>query len=142
MLGYVGGKIRVTCFHVVVDKFFDRLESGKSYINSKGSLNPTQKNFNHLKNGWETLLDSTLKIEPCLEYDNSIPKHHFNFISISEVENMENNSRVDVTIVAISINPLSIIMRKNGTETPLNISSTKGHVRLQCGVNYVGFLLQ
>lgn len=112
-----GGEIRVTCFNAVADQFYDRIESGKVYIISKGSLKPAQKNFNHLKNDWEIFLESTSTIEPCLEDDRSIPKQHFNFIPISEVENMENNSMADVIGVVISINPSSIIMRKNGMET-------------------------
>eukprot|EP01018_Ginkgo_biloba_P018078 Gb_20429 [translate_table: standard] len=112
-----GGEIRVTCFNAVADQFYDRIESGRVYVISKGSLKPAQKNFNHLKNDWEIFLESSSIVEPCLEEDNSIPQQHFNFRPISEIENMENNSMVDIIGVVITINPSSTIMRKNGMET-------------------------
>ena len=62
-------------------------------------------------------MESTSKLEQFLEDDNSIPKDHFNFIPISEVENMENNSMADVIDVVTLINPLSITMKNNGMET-------------------------
>eukprot|EP01018_Ginkgo_biloba_P022363 Gb_14632 [translate_table: standard] len=117
LLDSEGGEIRITCFNTVADQFYDRIESGRLYMVSKGSLKPAQKNFNHLNNEWEIFLESTSTVEPCLEEDNSIPKQHFNFRSISEIEHMENNSMADVIGVVISINPSSTIMRKNGMET-------------------------
>ncbi|GLJ46533.1 hypothetical protein SUGI_0980710 [Cryptomeria japonica] len=74
-----GGEIRVTCFNAVADQFYDRIESGRVYMISKGSLKPAQKNFNHLKNDWEIFLESSSTVELCLEEDSSIPKQHFSF---------------------------------------------------------------
>ncbi|KAH8479767.1 hypothetical protein H0E87_031418, partial [Populus deltoides] len=55
---------------------------------------------------------------PCFEDDNTIPKQQFHFpCSISDVEDMENNSVVDVIGVVTSIAPTTSLMRKNGTET-------------------------
>ncbi|XP_077238134.1 replication protein A 70 kDa DNA-binding subunit E-like [Tasmannia lanceolata] len=112
-----GGEIRVTCFNMVADQFYDMIEVGKVYLISKGSLKQAQKNFNHLNNDWEIFLESTSTIQPCLEEDNSIPRQQFHFRSISDVEDMESNSMVDVIGIVSSINPSSTIMRKNGTET-------------------------
>ncbi|XP_031483992.1 replication protein A 70 kDa DNA-binding subunit A-like [Nymphaea colorata] len=112
-----GGEIRVTCFNLVADQFYDRINVGNVYLISKGSLKPAQKNFNHLNNEWEILLESTSTIEPCLEEDSSIPRQQFNFRPISEIESMENNSMVDIIGVVVSVHPSSTIMRKNGTET-------------------------
>ncbi|KAJ1400707.1 hypothetical protein SESBI_29398 [Sesbania bispinosa] len=64
-----GGEIRVTCFNTVVDRFYDAIEVGRVYMLSKGSLKPAQKNFNHLKNEWEILLDLTSTVELCPEED-------------------------------------------------------------------------
>uniref|UniRef100_A0A0D6R679 Replication protein A subunit n=1 Tax=Araucaria cunninghamii TaxID=56994 RepID=A0A0D6R679_ARACU len=112
-----GGEIRVTCFNAVADQFYDRIESGRVYTISKGSLKPAQKNFNHLKNDWEIFLESSSTVEACLEEDNSIPTQQFNFRPIREVEDAENNSMVDIIGIVVSINPSNTIMRKNGTET-------------------------
>ncbi|RWW21335.1 hypothetical protein BHE74_00010527 [Ensete ventricosum] len=112
-----GGEIRVTCFNMVADQFYDQIEVGKVYLISKGSLKPAQKSFNHLNNEYEIFLDAQSVIQPCLEEDNTIPKQQFNFRPINEIEGLENNTMVDVIGIVVSINPLISIMRKNGTET-------------------------
>ncbi|XP_008784586.2 replication protein A 70 kDa DNA-binding subunit A-like [Phoenix dactylifera] len=112
-----GGEIRVTCFNLVADQFYDQIEVGRVYLISKGSLRPAQKSFNHLNNDYEIFLESTSTIQPCFGEDNSIPKQQFNFRPISEIEGMENNSMVDVIGIVTSISPAGTVMRKNGTET-------------------------
>ncbi|KAJ1431135.1 Zinc finger, CCHC-type [Sesbania bispinosa] len=112
-----GDEIRATCFNAVADQFYNVIEAGKIYLVSRGSIKPAQKNFNHLRNDQEITLDITSIIQPCLDDDNSIPKQTFSFRPISEIENMENNSILDVIGVVSSISPTASIMRKNGTET-------------------------
>ncbi|KAG0481738.1 hypothetical protein HPP92_012596 [Vanilla planifolia] len=111
-----GGEIRATCFNMVADQFYEQIEIGKIYLISKGTLRPAQKNFNHLNNEYEIMLESSTTIQPCLE-DNTIPWQQFNFKPVSEIESMDNNSTVDVIGVVSSIQPAGTIMRKNGTET-------------------------
>ncbi|KAK7328868.1 hypothetical protein VNO77_22996 [Canavalia gladiata] len=120
-----GGEIRVTCFNAVVDRFYDTIEVGKVYLISKGSLKPAQKNFNHLKNEWEIFLDSTSTVELCPDEDGSIPKQQFSFRPISDIENVDNNSIIDVIGVVTSVNPSVPILRKNGMETQRRILSLK-----------------
>ncbi|XP_061357721.1 replication protein A 70 kDa DNA-binding subunit A-like [Gastrolobium bilobum] len=120
-----GGEIRVTCFNAVVDRFYDAIEVGKVYLISKGSLKPAQKNFNHLKNEWEILLDSTSTVELCPDEDGSIPKQQFSFRPISEIENVDSNSILDIIGVVTSVNPSVPILRKNGMETQRRILNLK-----------------
>ncbi|OVA11806.1 OB-fold nucleic acid binding domain [Macleaya cordata] len=112
-----GGEIRVTCFNAVVDRFYDSVEVGKVYMVSKGSLKPARKNFNHLKNEWEIFLEATSTIERCEDEDSSIPQQQFSFTPISEIENVANNSILDVIGIVTSVNPSVPILRKNGMET-------------------------
>ncbi|KAF3771954.1 Replication protein A DNA-binding subunit E [Nymphaea thermarum] len=114
-----GGEIRVTCINLVADQFYDRINVGKVYLISKGTMKPAKKNFNHLNNEWEIILESTSTIEPCLdEEDSYIPsQQQFNFRPISEIESMVNNPMVDIIGVVVSVHPPSTIRRKNGTET-------------------------
>lgn len=124
-----GGEIRVTCFNAVVDRFYDIIEVGKVYLISKGSLKPAQKNFNHLKNEWEIFLEATSTVDVCPEEDASIPQQQFSFRPISDIENAENNSIIDVIGVVVSINPSVPILRKNGMETQrrnLNLKDGSG----------------
>lgn len=117
LLDAEGGEIRVTCFNAVADQFFDQVEVGKVYTISKGSLKPAQRNFNHLKNDWEIFLESSSIVQYCSDEDASIPQQQFNFIPITEVENMQGNAMVDVIGVVVEVSPTNTILRKNGTET-------------------------
>lgn len=112
-----GGEIRVTCFNAVADQFYNQLEAGRVYFISKGNLKPAQKTFNHLHNDLEIFLESNSTIQPCFDDDHSIPRQQFHFRPISDVEDMDNNSVVDVIGVVSCITPTASIMRKNGTET-------------------------
>ncbi|EOA30084.1 hypothetical protein CARUB_v10013190mg [Capsella rubella] len=120
-----GGEIRVTCFNAVVDRFYDVTEVGKVYLISKGSLKPAQKNFNHLKNEWEIFLESASTVELCPDEDGSIPRQQFSFRPISDIENAENNTILDVIGVVTSVNPSVPILRKNGMETHRRILNLK-----------------
>ncbi|KAG5049805.1 hypothetical protein JHK85_010908 [Glycine max] len=111
-----GGEIRATCFNVVGDQFYNVIEAGKVYLIFRGSIKPTQKNFNHLPNDQELTLDVASIIQPCLDDNDSITSQTFNYRPISEIESLENNSIVDVIGVVTSISPKTSIMRKNGTE--------------------------
>lgn len=112
-----GGEIRVTCFNAVADQFYHQIEAGNVYLISKGNLRPAQKNYNHLNNDLEIMLESGSIIQRVSEDDNSIPRQQFRFCSISDVEGMDSNSVVDIIGVVSSITPTASIMRKNGTET-------------------------
>uniref|UniRef100_A0A2N9FER5 TIR domain-containing protein n=1 Tax=Fagus sylvatica TaxID=28930 RepID=A0A2N9FER5_FAGSY len=116
-----GGEIRVTCFNAVVDRFYDAIEVGKVYLISKGSLKPAKKKFNHLNNELEIILEATSAVELCPDEDGSI----FSFRPISEIENAENNSILDIIGIVISVNPSVPIMRKNGMETQRRILNLK-----------------
>ncbi|KAL8102634.1 replication protein A 70 kDa DNA-binding subunit A [Apium graveolens] len=120
-----GGEIRVTCFNAVVDRFYDIIEVGKVYVISKGSLKPAKKNFNHLKNEWEIFLEATSTVDLCPDEDASIPQQQFSFRPISEIENAENDSILDVIGVVVSVNPSVPILRKNGMETQRRILKLK-----------------
>ncbi|ONK66128.1 uncharacterized protein A4U43_C06F4430 [Asparagus officinalis] len=120
-----GGEIRATCFNVVVDRFYDVVEAGKVYLISKGSLKPAQKNFNHLSHQWEIFLEATSIVELCPDEDSSIPEQQFNFRLISEIENTENNSILDVIGIVTAVNPSATILRKNGMETQRRILNLK-----------------
>lgn len=120
-----GGEIRVTCFNAVVDRFYDTIEVGKVYVISRGSLKPAQKNFNHLKNEWEIFLETASLVELCPDEDTSIPRQQFSFRPISEIENAESNSILDVIGVVVTVNPSVPILRKNGMETQRRVLNLK-----------------
>ncbi|XP_071730499.1 replication protein A 70 kDa DNA-binding subunit A-like [Rutidosis leptorrhynchoides] len=112
-----GGEIRVTCFNAVADQFYDQIEVGKVYFISRGSVKPAQKAFNHLNNDHEITLDHTSTIQPCFDDDTSIPSQQYHFRPIIDIENMDNNSVLDIIGVVCSIKPVSLVTRKAGGET-------------------------
>lgn len=112
-----GGEIQVTCFNATADKFCNMIEAGRVYLISSGTVKSASKNFNHLKNEYNILLESTSTVEQCAEDDSSIPRHQFDFRSISDIENMGNNSIVDVVGVISSITRIATIHKKDGNET-------------------------
>ncbi|XP_076941142.1 replication protein A 70 kDa DNA-binding subunit A-like [Bidens hawaiensis] len=112
-----GDEIRTTCFNAVADQFYNQIEVGKVYFISKGNVKPAQKAYNHLKNEQEITLDYSSTIQPCLEDDRSIPQQQFHFRPIAEIENLDNNTIIDIIGVVYSIKPSSSIMKKDNTET-------------------------
>ncbi|KAI3862722.1 hypothetical protein MKX03_002014 [Papaver bracteatum] len=108
-----GGEIQVTGFNAVADQFYDRIDAGKVYLISRGSLKPASK-FNRLQNEYEITLQNTSTIEPCMEDDHTIPKQQFHFRPISDIETMEINSMLDIIGVVSFINPTQNIATKYG----------------------------
>ncbi|CDY13050.1 BnaA09g17670D [Brassica napus] len=111
-----GGEIRVTCFNEMVDKFFEVIVVGNVYLISKGTLKPARREYNHLPNDYEIQLENGSTVEQCYEDDAAIPRNRFRFCYISDVENMESNSIVDLIGIVLSISPTGLVMRKSGTE--------------------------
>ncbi|VFQ62512.1 unnamed protein product [Cuscuta campestris] len=119
LLDSEGGEIKVTCFNAVADQFYPLIEPNKVYLISKGTVKvipERSKPFNTLPNDHEIHLESTSVVQPFLEDDKSIPQQQFHFRSISDIEEMDNNSILDVIGIVFSVSPSSSIMRKNGTE--------------------------
>lgn len=133
-----GGEIRITCFNAVVDRFYELIKVGKVYLISKGNLKPAQKNFNHLKNEWEIVLDATSTVDPCPDDDRSIPERQFDFKSINEIENVENNSIIDIIGIVTNVNPTTTILRKNGMETQKRIVILKDNSGLSVDLTLWG----
>lgn len=113
-----GGQIRAVCFKEVVDQFYDLIEVDKVYLISRGAVKPAQKQFNSLNNDLEITLDAlTSSVEICSSDDFNIPKVQYSFRQISEIENMDNHTVVDLLGVVTSVGPSVVMTRKDGTQT-------------------------
>ncbi|CAN6238190.1 unnamed protein product [Urochloa humidicola] len=112
-----GGEIRAVCFKEAVDRFYDLIEVDNVYFISGGSVRHAKKQYNTLNNDYEITLDaSTSSVEICSSDDYSIPRVQYNFRRISEIENMDNQTLVDLLGVVTSVGPSVMITRKSGTE--------------------------
>ncbi|GJM94343.1 hypothetical protein PR202_ga10982 [Eleusine coracana subsp. coracana] len=99
LLDAKGGEIRVTCFNLQVDRYFNLIEVDKVYLISRGTVKPAQKKYYPLNSDYEIFADDST------------------FIEISEIENMENGSLVDLLGVVTLVSPSATITRKDGTGT-------------------------
>ncbi|OEL18502.1 Replication protein A 70 kDa DNA-binding subunit C [Dichanthelium oligosanthes] len=117
LLDAEGGEVRVTCFNLQAEQYFDIIEVDRVYFISKASLKPAQKKFNPLNNDYEIFVDHITSIEICSGDDSSIPRLQYNFQQISELENIESGAIVDLIGIVMSVGPSAVIMRKDGTET-------------------------
>lgn len=91
-------------------------QAGRVYMVSKGQLRQAQKQYNHLDNEWEVVLDSSSTVEECSD-DGTIKSQSLKLRPIASIEREEVNSILDIIGVVTSVAPVSTISRKNGTET-------------------------
>ncbi|KAJ3687739.1 hypothetical protein LUZ61_016903 [Rhynchospora tenuis] len=111
-----GGQIRVTCFNNVAEHFYPKIEFGKVYLISKGSIKQANKKFNPLNREYEMNLESGSMVELC-EDDSTIPGVTFCFCQISDIESLPSDTILDVIGVVTSISTASTVMKRNGSET-------------------------
>lgn len=106
-------EIRATAFNENAEKFYNLLQEGKVYYVSKARIQPSRPQFSNLKHPYELQLDRDTVIEECFDADN-VPKLHFDFVKLSNVQNLEADSIIDVVGVIKEVNPHFQITSKAG----------------------------
>lgn len=96
------GEIRATAFKDQCDKFYDMVEKGKVYFLSKGTLKPANKQYTSIKNDYELTFNSETTMMPCEDEDSTIPNVQFDFRTISDLQDINPDSMVDIIGVAKS----------------------------------------
>ncbi|XP_054857924.1 replication protein A 70 kDa DNA-binding subunit [Eublepharis macularius] len=89
------GEIRATAFTDQVDKFFPLIELNKVYYFSKGNLKTANKQYTTVKNDYEITFTNETSVVPC-EDAQHLPSVQFDFVPISDLENVNKDSIVDV----------------------------------------------
>ncbi|XP_061461424.1 replication protein A 70 kDa DNA-binding subunit isoform X2 [Rhineura floridana] len=89
------GEIRATAFNDQVDKFFPLIELNKVYYFSKGNLKTANKQYTAVKNDYEITFMNDTSVIPC-EDAQHLPSVQFDFTSISDLENANKDTIVDV----------------------------------------------
>ncbi|XP_008557136.1 replication protein A 70 kDa DNA-binding subunit [Microplitis demolitor] len=111
------GEIRCTGFTDTVDKFYNTIEVGQIYYISRGILKVANKNFNTTNNDYEMTLNIDTEIIPCHDTCEDIPMMNYNFVNISEVENLPKDQIIDVLAVVKSFeNVQNLTSRNTGRE--------------------------
>jgi len=123
-----GGEIHITCFNNVTDYFFDKIQLGNVYIVSKGNVKMANKQYNHLNNDWEILLNATSTVEHVASEKEHKPMVKFNIKSINDIRTTNVNSIIDVLGIATDIFSVCTICRKDGSEVTKQTLNFKIHV--------------
>lgn len=88
-------EIKATAFNETAERAFKLFEEGKVYYISKARVQASNKKFNHLSHPYELALEKDSEIIECFDTSN-VPKLHFNFVKLNQIQNLEPNSSVDV----------------------------------------------
>eukprot|EP00250_Pteridium_aquilinum_P034781 c8088_g1_i1 orf=345-2195(-) len=115
-----GTQIQATMFKEAAEKFYPKLELGKVYFISKGSLRVANKQFSTVKNDYEMTLNINSEVEEVSGEKSKIPELCYNLVKIDELGPYVNGKEpVDVLGVVQSVSGILSIRRKlNNEEIP------------------------
>lgn len=106
------GEIRMTAFGDAVDKFFDLVHEGRVYFISNAQVKIAKRQFG-VKNDYEIHLEPTSLITLARDGAASdVPNIRYNFVSISEIANMEKDSTCDIIGIVRDAGEVSNIVAK------------------------------
>lgn len=90
------GKIRITAFRELVDKYFDFIKLDNLYNISNGNIKNANKTYSNVDNDYEITLNNTSIITEITDINNEIPNITYNIIAINEIDNKPVNETVDI----------------------------------------------
>ncbi|KAK4782483.1 hypothetical protein SAY86_016585 [Trapa natans] len=112
-----GTQIQATMFNEAAKKFYDKLEMGKVYYISKGTLKVANKQFKTVQNDYEMTLNEYSEVEEVKSEDTFIPEMKFNFVPIDMLGSYVNGKDlIDIVGVVQSVSPTMSIRRKSNNE--------------------------
>ncbi|KAM4046800.1 replication protein A 70 kDa DNA-binding subunit [Anomaloglossus baeobatrachus] len=110
------GEIRATAFNDQVDKFFSLIEVNKVYYFAKGTLKIANKQYTAVKNDYEMTFNNETSVIPC-DDSSDVPTVQFQFVPISELENKNKDTLLDVIGVCKSFDDVTkVTIKSNNRE--------------------------
>ncbi|XP_077336698.1 replication protein A 70 kDa DNA-binding subunit isoform X1 [Lithobates pipiens] len=110
------GEIRATAFNEQADKFFSIIEVNKVYYFSKGTLKIANKQYTAVKNDYEMTFNSETSVIPC-DDTSDVPTVQFDFVPISELENKNKDTLLDIIGVCKSFDEVTkVTIKSNNRE--------------------------
>lgn len=110
------GEIRATAFNEQADKFFSIIEINKVYYFSKGTLKIANKQYTAVKNDYEMTFNSETSVIPC-DDSSDVPTVQFDFVPISELENKNKDTLLDIIGVCKSFDEVTkVTIKSNNRE--------------------------
>ncbi|KVI06370.1 Nucleic acid-binding, OB-fold [Cynara cardunculus var. scolymus] len=80
-----GTQMQATMFNEAARKFFDRLEIGKVYCISKGTIKVANKQFGTVDNDYEMTLSKYSRVMEAINESILVPERRFNFVPIDQL---------------------------------------------------------
>ncbi|KAM3934090.1 replication protein A 70 kDa DNA-binding subunit [Leptodactylus fuscus] len=125
------GEIRATAFNDQADKFFSLIEVNKVYYFSKGTLKIANKQYTAVKNDYEMTFNSETSVIPC-DDSSDVPTVQFEFVPISELENKNKDTLLDIIGVCKSFEDVTkVTIKSNNREVSkrtIHLMDTSGKV--------------
>ncbi|XP_044142942.1 replication protein A 70 kDa DNA-binding subunit [Bufo gargarizans] len=125
------GEIRATAFNDQADKFFSLIEVNKVYYFSKGTLKIANKQYTAVKNDYEMTFNSETSVIPC-DDSSDVPTVQFEFVPVSELENRNKDTLLDIIGVCKSFEDVTkVTIKSNNREVSkrtIHLMDTSGKV--------------
>lgn len=111
------GEIRATMFNDTADLFYPQFIVGDVYMISKGTLKFANKKFSSLNNDFELNLDLNSIVQRIddASVGAAMPKMHYKFVPIADVQDRPKDDIIDVIGVIMDVKAFSTITTKAGT---------------------------
>lgn len=110
-----GGEIRASFFNEAVDTFFDKLQKGKCYTLSNGSVRIANRQFNQCNHRYELAFDKIGRIEECQDVA-QIESFVLKLVDLRAVQSRPLPFFVDLCGVITSAAPLLSFTSRDGKE--------------------------
>jgi len=112
LLDSQGGAIRATMFNEAAEMFFPIFQTDEVYYISKGKLKPANKKYSSIKNEYELTLDCDSVVNRCTDPNTDIPKNHFSFTSIEDIQECSKDDVIDVIGIVTEMENVETITTK------------------------------
>lgn len=113
------GEIKATGFNDQCDLLYDLFQEGSVYyITAPCRVQLAKKQFSNLPNDYELTFERDTLVEKCEDQDN-VPQIRFNFTQISDLQNVEKDSTIDVIGVLKEVGEVNQITSKT-TQKPFD----------------------
>lgn len=113
LLDSQGGEIRASFFNEVAEKYFQKLEVGKVYRFSKGSVKVANRQYNNTNHRYEIVFEKLTQVEDA-EDDSNIDSVKFVFVDLRTVQTKNVPFTADLCGVIMSAGPIVTFTSKEG----------------------------
>jgi replication factor A1 len=115
LLDCEGGEIRASFFNQAVDAYYDKLEIGKCFTLSHGSLRVANRQYNTTNHRYEIIFDKEAQVEEVMD-DSTIETVKFNISDLRTVQLRALPCTVDLCGVIVSFQPHLAFTSREGKE--------------------------